>query len=373
MTPLLSTPLTFRQRVWAATQLDAWLVLGIVLLLSVCLITLYSASHQNMVVLERQLLRIGSGFAVMMVLAALPARFYLNLAPLLYAGGIFLLMAIFVMGSISKGAQRWLELGFVKFQPSEMMKIAVPLMLAYLLQMESLPLRFKTVAISLLCMLVPVLFIAKQPDLGTALSVLASGLFVLFFAGLPWRWIGYTVVSCILAAPVFWMLLHDYQKQRIWTLLDPERDPLGTGYHSLQSKIAIGSGGLWGKGWLQGTQSQLDFLPEHTTDFIFAVFCEDFGFAGVVCLLTLYFAVILRMLQLTLSLKRNFHRLFASSVLFTFCFYLFVNMGMVAGILPIVGIPMPLLSYGGTALVTILSSFGILMSMHATCKRQMHG
>ena len=271
-------------------------------------------------------------------------------------------MALF--GNISHGARRWLDLGIVKLQPSELMRIAVPMMLAWFFSQREASLRVTDFIIAFIILLLPVFFILKQPDLGTSLLVFVSGLFVIFLAGLSWRIIIGGAVAAGALMPIFWSMLHDYQRRRIRILIDPTQDPLGAGYHIIQSTIAQGSGGLTGKGWLNGTQSQLDFVPERTTDFIFSVFSEEFGMVGNVLLLLLFSLIIARGLYITSQAQSTFSRLLAGSITLTFFIYIFVNIGMVSGILPVVGVPLPLISYGGTSMVAILLGFGILMSIH---------
>jgi rod shape determining protein RodA len=275
-----------------------------------------------------------------------------------------LLLAVLFFGDVGKGAQRWLNLGVFKFQPSEMVKLAVPLMIAWYLAKQPLPPKLKTIALTFTLIAIPVGLIAKQPDLGTSLLVGSAGIFALFLAGISWRFIITLFGLAAAAAPVVWINMHNYQKQRVLTFLDPEKDPLGSGYHIIQSKIAIGSGGLFGKGWFNGTQSQLDFLPERHTDFIFAVLSEEFGLVGVLLLLSLYLFVILRGLYIASQAQETFGRLLSGSLILVFFVYLFVNTGMVSGLLPVVGVPLPLVSYGGTSLVTLMAGFGILMSIH---------
>lgn len=275
-----------------------------------------------------------------------------------------LLVAVLAVGDISMGAQRWLDLGVVRFQPSEIMKLAVPMMVAWYLADHHLPPDGLRLIVTALIVVIPTLLIAKQPDLGTALLVASAGTFVVFLSGIRWRYILLLAVLAAAAAPALWYLLHDYQRQRVLTFLDPENDPLGAGYHIIQSKIAIGSGGIYGKGWMNGTQSHLDFLPERTTDFIFAVFGEEFGMIGILLLLLLYLIIVLRCLYIATQAQETFTRLLAGSLGLTFFVYMFVNMGMVTGLLPVVGVPLPLISYGGTSLVTLLAAFGILMSIH---------
>ena len=301
----------------------------------------------------------------MAVLAQVTPRQYLLWSPWLYIGTVGLLVAVLLFGLEGKGAQRWLSIAGVRFQPSEIAKITVPMMVAYYLSDQPLPPPLKRIGVSLALILVPVALIVRQPDLGTSLLIAASGLFVLFVSGVKWRLIIGGAVLAAASAPVGWVFMHDYQRQRVLTFLNPEQDPLGAGYHIIQSKIAIGSGGVYGKGWLNGTQSQLDFLPERSTDFIFAVFSEEFGLLGVLGLLALYLFVMGRGMYLAWSSQETFGRLLATSIVMTFFVYVIVNVGMVSGLLPVVGIPLPLISYGGTSLVTLLAGFGILMSMHS--------
>ncbi len=339
-------------------------LLGLLLIL-VCfgLLVLYSASNQNLGMVLRQSLRLIFALAIMTVFAFIPPHKYKLWTPWIYGVGLVLLLAVMVMGKIGKGAQRWLDLGFFRFQPSEIMKLAVPMMAAWFADRRSLPVDFKTLTIIALLIFVPAILIAKQPDLGTAIMVIASGLCVIFLAGIPLRIVCVLLVGAGLAAPFMWHVMHDYQKQRILTLLNPEQDPLGTGYHIIQSKIAIGSGGAFGKGWLAGSQSHLNFLPEHATDFIFAVSSEEFGFVGSVFLMIFVVLISLRCLHIARHAQTCFTRLLAASLAMTFFLSAFVNIGMVMGILPVVGVPLPLVSYGGTAMVTFLASFGILMSI----------
>jgi rod shape determining protein RodA len=271
---------------------------------------------------------------------------------------------VLAFGDVAQGAQRWISIGPLNFQPSEMLKITVPMMVAYHLGARPLPPTFSRLLAAGVMVVVPTLLIARQPDLGTALLIACSGAFVLFLGGISVRLIAACTILASASAPVMWYLMHDYQRQRVLTFLDPEQDPLGAGYHIIQSKIAIGSGGTYGKGWLNGTQSQLDFLPERSTDFIFAVFSEEFGLSGVLTLIAIYLAVVFRGLYITSQAQDSYGRLLAGSLVLTFFVYIFVNIGMVSGILPVVGLPLPLLSYGGTSLVTVMAAFGILMSVH---------
>ncbi|WP_058529536.1 rod shape-determining protein RodA [Legionella londiniensis] len=335
----------------------------LILLIIVGLVILYSASNQNAGMLVRQGMRLGLAFAVMFVFAMIPPHKYKLWAPWIFGIGLTLLIAVMIIGKIGKGAQRWLELGFFRFQPSEIMKLAVPMMAAWYFDRKPWPVDIKTLLVSAVIIFSPALLIAKQPDLGTALMVIAAGISVIFLAGIQTRIILFLILALGFTAPLLWHMLHDYQKQRIITFLNPESDPLGAGYHIIQSKIAIGSGGAFGKGWLEGSQSHLNFLPEHATDFIFAVSGEEFGFVGSVIIIILIALISLQGLRIARQAQTGFTRLLAASLSMTFFISAFVNMGMVMGILPVVGIPLPLISYGGTAMVTFLASFGILMSI----------
>lgn len=335
----------------------------LLLLIGFGLFILYSASNQNLSMLLRQGMRLFLALSIMMVFAFIPPHKYKLWTPWLYGVGLALLLAVMVMGKIGKGAQRWLDLGVFRFQPSEIMKLAVPMMAAWYVDHKSLPINLKSLFITALLIFIPAVLIAKQPDLGTAIMVVISGLCVIFLAGIRMRIVLFITIAMSLAAPLLWHVMHDYQKKRIITLLNPEHDPLGAGYHIIQSKIAIGSGGAFGKGWLAGTQSHLNFLPEHATDFIFAVCGEEFGFIGCFILIVLIGLVSIRSLSIARHAQTCFTRLLATSLGMTFFLSAFVNMGMVMGILPVVGIPLPLVSYGGSAMVTFLASFGILMSI----------
>ena len=344
--------------------IDIPLLACLILICALSFMILYSAGGQNMGILYRQMARIGVAFVLMTALAHINPNQFKRHSILLYSLGILLLVAVLVIGEIGKGAQRWLDLGFFRFQPSEMIKITTPMMIAWYLAENPLPPRWKQVGFAGLYILIPTLLIAKQPDLGTSLLVASSGAACLFFAGISWRFLGTCCLTLASLTPVLWHFMHDYQRGRVLTLLNPEADPLGRGYHIIQSKIAIGSGGIYGKGWLGSTQSQLDFLPESSTDFIFAVFAEEFGLSGCLGLLFLYLLIISRCLYIAVQAQDTYSRLLAGSISFTFFVYVFVNIGMVVGILPVVGIPLPLISYGGTSMVTLLGSFGILMSIH---------
>ena len=302
--------------------------------------------------------------AVMWVVALVPPNLLMRIAVPLYAVGVALLVAVDLFGVTNKGAQRWLNIGFTRIQPSEVLKIATPLMLAWYFQQREGVLRWFDFLMAALILIIPVGLIAKQPDLGTAILVLAAGVYVIFFAGLSWKIILGLLVAGVAALPLLWMSMHDYQRQRVLTLIDPTSDPLGKGFHSIQSTSAVGSGGLFGKGWMQGTQTHLEFIPERTTDFILAVYAEEFGLFGVCILMTLYLAIILRGLAIAATGGSTFGRLLAGSISLSFFTYCFVNTGMVIGILPVVGVPLPWLSYGGTAMVTLGLGMGMLMSIH---------
>jgi rod shape determining protein RodA len=353
-----------RQGLLAVFHVDLPLLVGLMLLCGFGLVVLYSATGQDLGQVKRQLVRLGLAFTVMLAVAQLNPTSLRRWSPWLYLLGILMLIAVLAFGEVGKGAQRWLDLGVLRFQPSEMVKLAVPLMIAWYLAEQRLPPTMRRLLVAAALTAVPVLLIAKQPDLGTALLVGSAGIFVLFLAGISWRLIAALGAVAAAAAPVVWYLMRDYQRQRVLTFLDPEKDPLGAGYHIIQSKIAIGSGGLFGKGWLNGTQSQLDFLPERHTDFIFAVLSEEFGLVGVLTLLALYLFIIGRGLFIATRAQDTFTRLLAGSLTLVFFVYLFVNTGMVSGLLPVVGVPLPLVSYGGTSLVTLMAGFGILMSIH---------
>ncbi|MDN4501242.1 rod shape-determining protein RodA [Alteromonadaceae bacterium BrNp21-10] len=352
-------------------HIDGWLLCGLLMLMGVGLAVIYSAGGQDIDLIKRQLIRLAFAILVMIVVAQIPPLAYRRLSIHFYVIGIAMLVAVLVVGTIGKGAQRWLDLGFMRFQPSEIMKLAVPMMVAWYISRFNLPPRFRHTFMAFVLVIVPTLLIAKQPDLGTSLLIASSGIFVIFLAGLSWKLV-FGFISVVSAfAPVMWFfLMQDYQKQRVLTFLNPETDPLGSGYHIIQSQIAIGSGGLQGKGFLQGTQSQLEFLPERHTDFIFSVFSEEFGLFGILALLTLYLFIIIRGMIISMRTQEAYSKLLAGSITLTFFVYVFVNMGMVSGILPVVGVPLPLISYGGTSMVTLLAGFGILMAI-STQKRLM--
>jgi len=328
------------------------------------LLTLYSASADFPWRFNGQLRNFAVAAAVLFVFASIPPALLMKFALPAYLAGLLMLVAVEVAGVTVKGAQRWLELGPITMQPSEIMRLALPMMLAWYFHRRESRIRTPDFVVAAALVAVPVVLILKQPDLGTALLVLAAGAFVIFFAGLPWKWIAALGAAGLALLPVAWTLMHDYQRQRVLTLFDPTEDPLGTGFHTLQATIAIGSGGAFGQGWMQGTQTHLEFIPERTSDFIFAAFSEEFGLVGNLVLLALFGALILRALAIALGAATLFGRLMAGAIgliIFTYCF---VNIGMVSGILPVVGVPLPFVSYGGTALVTLGMACGILMSIH---------
>ena len=351
-------------------RIDVPLLIGLASLVALGGVVLYSAGGEDMTRVLRQGMRLLMALGVMLVVAQISSRKLQALSPWVYFAGVLLLVLVLTVGETGKGAQRWLDLGVLTFQPSEMMKLATPMMVAWYFADRPLPPSFGQVLVAGFLVLVPMGLIVKQPDLGTALLVGSAGFIAIFMAGMSWRLIfGVGLLGVIGAASVWFewpfQFLHDYQRNRIETFLNPENDPLGAGYHIIQSKIAIGSGGLYGKGWLNGTQSQLEFLPERHTDFIFAVFGEEFGLLGGLTLLALYTAIILRGLYIALNAQDTYARLLGASLALTFFVYMFVNMGMVMGLLPVVGVPLPLVSYGGTSMVTLMAAFGMLMSINS--------
>lgn len=352
------------------THLDGLLMLGLLALLTVSMMVLYSSGGEDIGLSIRQAVRMLIAFVVMFIAAQIHPDRLRDLAYWIYGFGLLLLIAVLLFGDIGKGAQRWLDLGFMRFQPSEIMKIAVPLLVAAYLSERPLPPSFLRIMTALVIIAIPTVLIAKQPDLGTAMLIASAGLIVVFLAGISWKLILSFVAILAAAAPLLWFNMHGYQQRRVLTFLNPENDPLGAGYHIIQSKIAIGNGGLNGRGWLQGTQSYLEFLPERSTDFIFAVIGEEFGLIGVVLLIMLYLLITARGLFIASQAQTSFGSLLAGSIAITFLVYVFVNIGMVTGLLPVVGVPLPLVSYGGTSMVTLLAGFGILMSIH-THRRMM--
>lgn len=347
-------------------HVDGWLLLLLILLGAGGIFILYSAGSKSEAMLLKQASSFGVGLVMMLVIAQIDPRFMARWAAPAYLVGVGLLLVVELMGYKAMGATRWINIpGVMRFQPAELMKILMPLTIAWYVARYNLPPSFKHLAISLVLVAVPFLLIARQPDLGTALLVLASGVFVLFLAGLRWRWILTALAAVVPVGFVMWnFFMRSYQKQRVLTFLNPESDPLGSGWNIIQSKAAIGSGGVLGKGWLLGTQSHLDFLPESHTDFIIAVLAEEFGLVGVCLLLLGYLLLVFRALYITLHAQTVFGKLLAGSLTLTFFVYVFVNIGMVSGLLPVVGVPLPFISYGGTSIVTLLCSFGILMAIH---------
>ncbi|MBK1700910.1 rod shape-determining protein RodA [Thiococcus pfennigii] len=353
----------------APLHLDWPLLFGLVLLCSIGLLVLYSAVGEDPERLRGQLLRLALAFALLIGVAQIPPAQLRRWSLALFAAGVAMLILVWLVGDTGKGAQRWLDLGVVRFQPSELLKLAVPMVLAWLFAQRPLPPTIPQLLVAAAIVLVPVVLIARQPDLGTALLVASAGGLVIFFAGLSWRAILLLGGLAAALAPLLWATMHDYQRQRVLTFLNPESDPLGAGYHIIQSQIAIGSGGLHGKGWLHGTQSHLEFLPERSTDFIFAVLGEERGLVGILIVLAVYLFIVLRGLYIASQAQDTYGRLLAGGVTMIFFVYLFVNTGMVTGLLPVVGVPLPLISYGGTSMVTIMIGFGMVMGVHTHRKR----
>lgn len=352
-------------RVLTALKLDGPLLVGLALIATYGLVVMYSASGQDLPSVLKAAARLGLGTVAMLALAQVKPGFLRRASPIIYLIGIVLLVIVDVVGYIGKGAQRWLDLGFVRFQPSEMMKIAVPMMCAWYLHERPLPPSMPTLIMAGTIIFVPAALTIAQPDLGTGLLITTAGVLVILLAGLQFRVIGILGLLAAAGAWIGWFFLHDYQRKRVFMFLDPQSDPLGAGYHIIQSQIAIGSGGAFGKGWMNGSQAQLEFLPEASTDFIFAVIGEEFGFVGLLLLLLLYVFVVSRAIFLAMQTQDTFARLVAGSLAVTFFVYVFINSGMVSGLLPVVGVPLPLVSYGGTSMVTLLAGFGILMSLYS--------
>jgi rod shape determining protein RodA len=343
---------------------DVPLLVLLVLTAGLGFVVLYSALAADLGLLMRQGLRFALGLVAFFVLAQVPPRYLRIFTPWLFFVGLGLLLVVMVEGEIGKGAQRWLDLGVVRFQPSELMKLSAPMMVAWFMHERRLPPTFFQTVAMVLIVSVPALLIAEQPDLGTALLIVAAGGLAILLAGISVRTMMTVGVAGLAAVPVLWHYMRDYQRARVFTFLNPESDPLGTGYNTIQAKIAIGSGGLFGKGWLNGTQAHLEFLPERSTDFIFAVMGEEFGLLGLLLLLVLYLAIVGRGLYIAAEAQDTFTRILAGALSLTFFFYVFVNAGMVSGLLPIVGVPLPLVSAGGTAMVTLMAGFGMLASIH---------
>ncbi len=359
------------QTIWQRLHVDPILLLLLLMLAGYGLFVLYSASDDHLIAMEKQGSFFLLGFGIMIVVAQVNQSYWRLIAPVFYGLGVLLLVAVALFGEISMGAQRWLQIpGLPRFQPSEMLKIGLPLVLATYFHNRSLPPRFKHVFWSLVMILLPVALIIEQPDLGTGMLVLSSGLIVLFMAGLGWGYIAGAVSLAAAMGPVMWFyVMHDYQRTRVLVLLDPHADKLGAGWNIIQSQTAIGSGGWAGKGWQQGTQSQLDFLPEGHTDFIIAVLSEELGYRGVLVLMAIYLLIVARGLWISWHAQETFGRLLGSTISITFFVYVFVNMGMVSGLLPVVGVPLPLVSQGGTAVVILMIGFGMLMAISTEKKR----
>lgn len=356
--------LSLGRQIMTRLRLDAPLLVGLLLICGFGLVVLWSAGGKDPGLLFRQLVRLGVAFGVLLAVAQVPPKLLRLWSPWLFLGGLLLLVAVLVAGDVGKGAQRWLDLGIIRFQPSEIMKLAVPMMAAWYLHDRPLPPRLVELVVVLALVVTPALLIARQPDLGTALLVGSAGLLVVLLGGLRLRLMVLLGAAAAALAPVLWHFMHDYQRRRVLTLFNPESDPLGAGYHIIQSKIAIGSGGLFGKGWGNGSQAQLEFLPERSTDFIFAVLGEEFGLLGLVFLIAAYLFLVGRGMYIALQAQDTYTRLLAGSISLTFFVYVFVNTGMVTGLLPVVGVPLPLVSYGGTSMVTLMAGFGILMAIN---------
>ncbi len=358
--------LTHRSSFWARIHIDPWLLALLVLNALLGLVVLYSASAENWMMVGKQGMSFAIGFVVLFVCAQIPPKVYQAASPYLYSLGVFLLVLVLLIGDSRLGAKRWISIpGFGSMQPSELMKFAIPLMITWYISRKTLPPKFKHIVFAIALMLCPLILISLQPDLGAGILILVSGVFVLFLSGMSWRLIVGAMVFVIALMPLLWMfVLHSYQKKRILTLFDPESDALGAGWNITQSKIAIGSGGLTGKGYLNGTQSHHGFLPEHHTDFIMSTYAEEFGLIGVFILFSLYGCIIIRALHISLNSFHNFGRILVGTLALSFFFFVAVNSGMVSGIFPVTGDPLPFMSYGGTALITLLAGFGIIMSVH---------
>jgi rod shape determining protein RodA len=357
--------LTGAARVLLALKLDGPLLIGLALLAAYGLVILYSASGQSLGTVLRQVAHLAMGTVAMLVLAQVNPNFLRRSSPWLYVFGVVLLLVVAAIGIIGKGAQRWLSVGVLRFQPSEIMKLAVPMMCAWWLHERPLPPSTPSLVLLAVLIAVPAGLVVLQPDLGTGALIMIAGVLVVMMAGLQVRIMGALLALAALGGWVGWHFLHDYQRKRVLTFMNPQSDPLGAGYHSIQSMIAIGSGGVFGKGWMNGSQAQLEFLPERSTDFIFAVIGEELGMLGLILLLLLYGFVVGRAIYLATQTQDTFARLLAGSLAITFFVYVFINAGMVSGLLPVVGVPLPLVSYGGTSMVTLLAGFGILMSLYS--------
>lgn len=364
--PLSGAEFHKRADIWGMLRLDPALFTLLATAICIGLIALYSASGADAAMTLKQASSFFIGLIVLLVFARIPPNTYAYISPWFYGFGVLLLIGVALFGEVRMGAQRWLTIpGVTSVQPSEFLKLAMPMMTAWYLSQKAQPMKLKDIAVCLMLILLPAGLVAEQPDLGTSILVFASGFFVLFLAGLPWRLMGYMAGAFAAIAPFAWHFLHDYQRRRILTLFDPESDPLGNGWNIIQSKTAIGSGGLFGKGWMDGSQSHLHFLPEGHTDFIIAAYSEEFGYIGVLVLIGLYLAILVRAFQIATQAQTAYARLLAGAITLSFFVYVFVNAGMVSGILPVVGVPLPFISYGGTAIITLMSGFGVLMSIQA--------
>lgn len=354
----------FWRNLWRKFNLDLPLLIGLIILSGFGLFILYSAGDSDKQIITHQAINFIFAFALLFIFAQISPYKYITITPWLYSITLLMLVAVLGIGVVSQGGQRWLNLGLFRFQPSEIMKIALPLMLAWFLKDKKLPPSFATLLIASVILFVPVIIVAKQPDLGTAIIIAITGIFVIFLTGINWKIITAVLTLIGITCPLIWHFMHDYQRQRVLTFLNPEHDRLRSGYHIIQSKIAIGSGGIFGKGWLHGGQTHLQFLPAHTTDFIFAVCGEELGLIGCILLSITFLFIVGRGLYISSKAQDTFTRLLAGSLTLSFFVSFFVNVGMVVGILPVVGIPLPLVSYGGTSMVTLMASFGIIMSIH---------
>ncbi len=357
-------PLGLIARGLRSMHLDGPLLFALICVAALGMVVLYSAAGQDADIVLRQGVRFGIALAAMFLAAQVPPHFMRLWAPWVFLTALILLFMVIVTGDVGKGAQRWLDVGVIRFQPSEIMKISLPLMAAWYLHHRTIPPGIASLAVLASVVVVPTVLIGIQPDLGTALLIAVSGIIVILLAGVSLRLIAACTALGLAMAPVLWFFMKDYQRQRVLTFLDPESDPLGAGYHIIQSKIAIGSGGVFGKGWNAGSQAQLEFLPERSTDFIFAVLGEEFGLLGMLLLLALYLFIVGRGLIIAAQAQNTFSRLLAGALSLTFFVYVIVNAGMVSGLLPVVGVPLPLVSYGGTSMVTVMAGFGMLMSIH---------
>ena len=350
--------------IWQRLHIDPVLLLGIMILLSISLGLLYSSSNQDFTIILKQVIRMSIAISVMLLIAQIPAYKIKVWTPLIYSVSLFLLLSVLIIGTFAKGSQRWLAIGLFNFQPSEMMKLTVPMMVAWYFSHKRLPPQIKSLFFAGLIILIPAFLITKQPDLGTALMVFLSGIAVVFFAGVSLGFFMSLLGLFTITAPFLILLLHDYQRQRILSFLNPESDPLGHGYHIIQSKIAIGSGGILGKGWLNGSQGKLNFIPEDSTDFIFVILAEEFGLIGCAILLMVVLFIVARCLYIASHAQDHYTRLLAGSIGLIIFFSCFINIGMVTGLLPVVGLPLPLVRYGGSSMLILMAGFGILMSIH---------